>query len=81
MDDDRFELRRRSMFSRRFDLYRDGIPVPLGSAGQESLFSISLTCDLKAEVPVLLQAFLFALLFDKTFVGLDRPSGWSGQNA
>jgi hypothetical protein len=79
--DDRFELRRRSVFSRRFDLYRDGNSAPLGSAGQGSFFSTSLTCDLKPEVPELLQAFLFALLFDMTFVGLDRSSGWSGQSA
>ncbi len=78
MGDEKFEFRRRSLFSRRFDLAREGDPAPLGSAGRKSLFSTELTCDLPPEVPTLLQAFLFALLFDMTFVALDRSSQSSG---
>ena len=78
MGEDRFELRRHSVFSRRFDLYREGGSTPLGSVGQKSMFSTELTSDLPPEAPELLQAFLFALLFDMTFVSLDRSSHWSG---
>ena len=74
MGDQKFEFRRRSPFSRRYDLYREGISGALGSSGQKSLFSTVLTSDLAPEVPALLQAFLFALLLDITFVALDRSS-------
>jgi len=72
--DDRFEFRRRSLFSRRFDLYREGSSTSLGSAGQKSLLSTLTTSDLAPEVPAWLQAFLIALLFDMTFVALDRSN-------
>jgi hypothetical protein len=73
-----YEFRRRSIFSRRYDLYRQGSARPLGSAGQRSLFSTSMTSDLPSEIPALLRAFLFALLFDMTFVALDRSSRIAG---
>ncbi len=78
MGGETFRFRRRSLISRRFDLSREGSSAPLGSAGQKSLFSTVLTSDLPPEVPTLMQAFLFALLFDMTFVALDRSSQSSG---
>ncbi len=72
MGDNRFEFRRRSILSRRFDLTREGSTAAPGSTGQKSMFSTSLTSDLPPEVPTLLQAFLLALMFDMTFVVLDR---------
>ena len=75
---ERFAFSRRSLSSRRFDLIRKGGATPLGSAGQKSLFSTHLTADLPPEVPEWLQAFLLALLYDKTFVELDRSSVTSG---
>ena len=73
-----FELRRRSPFSRRYDLSRTRDGTRLGTVGQKSLFSTHLTSDLPSEVPEWLQAFLFVLLYDKTFVELDLLGGAGG---
>jgi hypothetical protein len=69
-----FELRRRSAFSRRFDLYPEATREPVGSVGQTSALSTSITSDCLPEVGELIQAFLIALLIDTTFVALDRSS-------
>ncbi len=69
-----FEMRRRSAFSRRFDLYLEKGGEPVGSVGQTSAVSTSLTADCLPEVGELIQAFLIALLIDATFVALDRSS-------
>jgi len=53
--DDRFEFRRRSLFSRRFDLYREGSSTPLGWVGQKSLLPTLMTSDSPPEVPAWLQ--------------------------
>ena len=70
----RFEMRRRSAFSRRFDLYPEAGAEPVGSVGQTSAVSTSLTADCLPEVGELIQAFLIALLIDTTFVALDRSN-------
>ena len=69
-----FEMRRRSAFSGRFDLYPATGAEPVGSVGQTSAVSTSLTSDCRPEVGELIQAFFIALLLDATVVGLDRLS-------
>ena len=69
-----FELRRRSEFSRRFDLYLETTPKPVGSVGQTDALSTSLTSDCLFEISELLQAFLVALLLDPMLVALDRSN-------
>ncbi len=69
-----FEMRRRSAFSGRFDLYPATGAEPVGSVGQTSAVSTSLTSECRPEVGELIQACLIALLLDATFVGLDRLS-------
>ncbi len=70
----RFEMRRRSAFSRRLDLYPEAGAEPVGSVGQTSAVSTSLTSDCLPEIGELLQAFLIALLIDTTVVALDRSN-------
>ena len=59
-----FEMRRRSAFSRRLDLYPETGAGPVGSVGQTSAVSASLTADCLSEISELLQAFLVALLLN-----------------
>jgi hypothetical protein len=66
-DGERFEFRPRSLISRRFDLSREGGATPLGSVGPKSPISTNLIADLPPDVPELLQAFLFVLVYDKGF--------------
>jgi hypothetical protein len=59
----------------RLELFDEEGPIgALGSAGQRSSFSTWLTSVLPPEIAPLLQAFLFALLLDATFVALDRST-------
>jgi hypothetical protein len=69
-----FEMRRRSVFSRRFDLYLETSPQPVGSVGQTDALSTSLTSDCPSEISELLQAFLVALLLDAMLATLDRSN-------
>jgi len=69
-----YALRRRSMFSRRYDLHPVGAAAPLGSVGPPRMLSTSLTADFPPDVPMLLQAFLFALMLDMTFAALENSS-------
>ena len=71
---ERFAFRRRSVFSPRYDLYAENGEQPLGSAGQRSLFSTSLTAEFSPDLSELLQAFLLTLIYDMTFVALDQSS-------
>ncbi len=69
-----FEMRRRSTFSGRFDLYSEAGAEPVGSIGPTSAVSTSWTSDCRPEVGELIQAFFIALLIDTTFVALDRSN-------
>lgn len=67
-----FEMRRRSEFSRRYDLYSDSSPQPVGSVGPTDALSTSLTSDCLSEISELIQAFLLALLLDPMLAARDR---------
>ena len=69
-----FEMRRRSEFSRRYDLYLETNSQPVGSVGPTDALSTSLTSDCLSEISELLQAFLFALLFDPMLAAGDRAT-------
>lgn len=66
------ELRRRSIFSRLYDLRRPGSSGALGSVGQRKLFTRRLHVDLPGEFDAAFQVFALALLLDLTYVALDR---------
>jgi hypothetical protein len=72
LDDDALELRRRSAFSRIYDLYRRGQGAVLGWVGQKSFFTSRFHVDLPREFNFPFQIFTFVLLLDRTFVSLDR---------
>jgi hypothetical protein len=73
-----FALRRRSPFSRRFDLYRGAERLAIGSVGQRGLFSRALVSDLPGELPPVLPAFLMALLLDMTFAYRGQLASYGG---
>ena len=73
-----FELRRRSAFSRLYDLYSQGRVEALGSVGQRKLFTTRLHVDLPSEFDTPFQIFMLALLTDLTFVSLEHTSQFSG---
>ncbi len=72
--DEAIELRRRSAFSRIYDLYRHSQGQALGWVGQRKFFTTRLHVDLPSEFDATFQIFMLALLLDLTFVSLDRIS-------
>ncbi|MGD0763025.1 MAG: hypothetical protein ABR929_07525 [Roseiarcus sp.] len=67
-----FDLRRRSAFSRLYDLYRQGQGEGLGSAGPRKFFTTRLHVDLPNEFDAPFQVFAIALHTDLTFVELSK---------
>ncbi len=73
-DGEPFELRRRSAFSRLYDLYRQGHGQALGSVGPRKFFTTRFHVDLPSEFDAPFQVFTIALHTDLTFVALARTS-------
>ena len=69
--DEAFELRRRSAFSRLYDLYRQGQGQALGSVGPRKFFTTRFHVDLPSEFDAPFQVFTIALHTDLTFVALE----------
>jgi hypothetical protein len=70
--DEAFELRRRSAFSRLYDLYRQGQGQALGSVGPRKFFTTRFHVDLPSEFDAPFQVFTIALHTDLTFVELSK---------
>jgi hypothetical protein len=70
--DEEFELRRRSAFSRLYDLYRQGQGQALGSVGPRKFFTTRFHVDLPSEFDAPFQVFTIALHTDLTFVELSK---------
>jgi hypothetical protein len=70
--EERFDMRRRSAFSRLYDLYREGQSRALGAIGPKAFFTTRFHVDLPDEFDALFQAFTIALHTDLTFVALSR---------
>lgn len=72
--DEGLELRRRSAFSRLYDLYRRGQGQALGSVGPRKFFTTRIHVDLPNEFDEPFQVFTIALHTDLTFVALEGSS-------
>lgn len=75
--DETFELRRRSLISRLYDLYRQGQSQALGAVGAGGVFA-PLQVDLPNEFDELFQVFAIALYTDLTVVAANNDGGASG---
>jgi len=76
--DEAFELRRRSLVSRLYDLYRQGQSEALGAIGAEGFFKAPLQVDLPNEFDELFQVFVIALYTDLIAVAANDDGGASG---
>jgi hypothetical protein len=70
--EDSLSLRKPSMMSRPFHLYRHGDERSLGSVGQQKFFSTTLHMNLPAEFEPSFQVFLLVLLLNLTMERLDN---------
>jgi hypothetical protein len=77
--DEAFELRRRSLASGLYDLYRRGQSQALGAVGEGSFLKAPLQVDLPNEFDELFQVFIIALYADARVVTAnDDPGGGAG---
>ncbi len=76
--DEAFELRRRSLVSRLYDLYRHGQSEALGAVGAEGFIKAPLQVDLPTEFDELFQVFAIALYTDLIAVAANDDGGASG---
>ena len=75
--DEAFELRRRSLISGLYDLYRQGQSQALGAVGAGELRA-PLQVDLPNEFDELFQVFVIALYTDSRVVAANDDSGGAG---
>ncbi len=73
--DEAFELRRRSLFSGLFDLYRQGQSQALGAVGEGAFLKAPLQVDLPNEFDELFQVFVIALYKDLMVVAANNDRG------
>ena len=76
--DQAFELRRRSLLSGLFDLYRQGQSRALGAVGEGALLKAPLQVDLPNEFDELFQVFAIALYTDSIAVAANDDGGAYG---
>ena len=75
--DEAFELRRRSLFSGLYELYRQGQSQALGAVGEGALLKAPLQVDLPNEFDELFQVFAIALYTDLMVVAANDDGGAS----
>lgn len=74
--DENFALRKPSLFSRPYHLYREGSRESLGSVGQQRFFTTKLHMDLPREFDAAFQVFLLVLLLNLTMENLESSGGY-----
>jgi hypothetical protein len=73
--DEAFELRRRSLISGLFDLYRQGQSQALGAVGEGAFLKAPLQVDLPSEFDELFQVFVIALYKEFMVVAANDDRG------
>jgi len=74
-NDEGFELRRRSLVSGLYDLYRQGQSQALGAVGEGTFLRAPLQVDLPSEFDELFQVFVIALYEDLMVVAANDDRG------